>query len=346
MTPPRRQFVQSIAAISGGLALGSSQAVPRRQAVYPQRLRPGDMVALVSPANATFEREPVEIATEALQAIGFKVRHGPNLLARYGQFAGSDAQRAGDVNAMFADDSVAGILALTGGSGCNRIVDKLDYGLIAAKPKFFGGFSDLTSLLNAIQSQTGLVTFHCPMGASEWNKFSLESFRSVVMAGDAALLGNPKTESGNMLVQTQDRISTLRPGRASGRLVGGNLAVLSSLAGSIYWPDFRGAILFLEETNEYIYRVDRMLSTLRLAGALDQLSGVVLGKFTKCDPGDGFGTLTLDEVFDDYFKSLGVPVFRGAMIGHIKLKHTLPIGAPVAIDAEAGTIQLLGPAVL
>ena len=346
MTPPRRQFVQSIAAISGGLALGSSQSAPRRQALYPQRLRPGDRVALVSPANATFEREPVEIATEALQAIGFKVRHGPNLLARYGHFAGSDAQRAGDINAMFADDSVSGILALTGGSGCNRIVDKLDYGLIAAKPKFFGGFSDLTSLLNAIQSQTGLVTFHCPMGASEWNKFSLESFRSVVMAGEAALLGNPKVDATSMLVQTHDRISTLRPGRASGRLVGGNLAVLSSLAGSIYWPDFRGAILFLEETNEYIYRVDRMLSTLRLAGALDQLAGVVLGKFTKCNPGDGFGTLTLDEVFDDYFKGLGVPVFRGAMIGHINLKHTLPIGASVAIDAEAGTIQLLGPAVL
>ena len=184
------------------------------------------------------------------------------------------------------------------------------------------------------------------MGASEWNKFSLESFRSVVMAGEAALLGNPKVDATSMLVQTQDRISTLRPGRASGRLVGGNLAVLSSLAGSIYWPDFRGAILFLEETNEYIYRVDRMLSTLRLAGALDQLAGVVLGKFTKCNPGDGFGTLTLDEVFDDYFKGLGVPVFRGAMIGHINLKHTLPIGASVAIDAEVGTIQLLGPAVL
>jgi len=105
-------------------------------------------------------------------------------------------------------------------------------------------------------------------------------------------------------------------------------------------------VLFLEEINEYIYRVDRMLSTLRLAGAFNGLAGVVIGKFTKCEPGDGnFGSLTLDEVFDDYFKDLGVPVFRGAMIGHIKLKHTVAVGAEAEIDADAGTIQLLRPAV-
>jgi muramoyltetrapeptide carboxypeptidase len=112
-------------------------------------------------------------------------------------------------------------------------------------------------------------------------------------------------------------------------------------------PDLRGNILFLEEINEYIYRVDRMLSTLRLCGALDQLAGVVIGKFTKCEPGDGsYGTLTLDEVFDDYFLPLNVPVYRGAMIGHIKRKFTVPVGAVSEMDADAGTVQLLGPAVL
>ena len=352
MPLPRRQFAQTVAtAAAGALSLGSAQAqtkvsAARRPAIYPQRLRPGDTIALLSPANASYEREPLEIATETLQALGFKVKPGIHLSARYGQFGGTDAERAADVNAAFADPAVAGMLALTGGSGCNRIVDKLDYALIRRSPKFFGGFSDLTALINAIQVQTGLVAFHCPMATSEWNEFSLNSFRAIVMAGESPTLANPKPELGGNLVQTQDRISTLRPGRARGTLVGGNLAVLSSLAGSAYWPDFRGAILFLEEVNEYIYRVDRMLSTLRLAGAFDQLAGVVLGKFTKCEPGDGFGTLTLDEVFDDYFRPLGVPVFRGAMIGHIKRKHTLPVGAAVEMDADAGTLQLLAPAVL
>lgn len=347
MTLPRRHFVQTLAASALACSALPLQAATRHPAIYARRLQPGDTIGLISPANATYEREPVEIAIEALLALGFKVKLGEHLRSRYGQFGGSDAERAADLNAMFADDSVAGILAMTGGSGCNRIVDKLDYALIRRKPKFFGGFSDLTSLINAIQVQTGLVTFHCPMGASEWNEFSLASFRAIVMEGQALTLRNPPPARGDNLVATQDRISTLRPGRARGPLIGGNLAVLSSLAGSPYFPDLRGAVLFLEEINEYIYRVDRMLSTLRLAGALDGLAGVVLGKFTKCEPGDGnFGTLTLDEVFDDYFvKPLNVPVFRGAMIGHIRRKHTLPVGAEVEIDAEAGSIALLRPAV-
>ncbi|MDM4768146.1 LD-carboxypeptidase [Pelomonas sp. SE-A7] len=346
----RRHFIQTLAAagLSPALAAAAAPQAALQSAAKPQiharRLRPGDTVALVSPANATFEREPIEIATEALQALGFKVRHGANLRARYGQFGGTDAQRAADINAMFADDSVAGIIAMTGGSGCNRIVDKLDYKTIAARPKFFGGFSDLTSLVNGIQRQTGLVTFHCPVASSEWNGYSVAAFRSLVMEGEAALLKNPPPERGDNIVPTQYRTRALRGGKARGRLVGGNLAVLSSLIGTPYAPEFRGAILFLEEINEYIYRVDRMLSTLRLAGALDQLAGVVLGHFTKCEPGDGnYGVLTLDEVFDDYFLPLNVPVYRGAQFGHVKRKLTIPVGAEAEMDADAGTIQLLKP---
>ncbi len=352
MTLSRRQFAQTLAAASGSLALGSAAAQSlsgsRLAPIYPKRLKPGDTIGLVSPAAATYEREPVEIAIEAIQALGFKVKQSPYLRARYGQFGGTDAQRAEAINSMFADNSVDGILALTGGSGCNRIVDKLDYAMIRKHPKFFGGYSDLTSLINAIQVQTGLVTFHSPVGASEWNEFSVSHFRSVVMDGQAALLHNPDAakQRADNLVQTEDRIQTLRGGRARGPLVGGNLAVLTSLAGSAYWPNFRGAILFIEEVNEYIYRVDRMLSQLRIAGALQQVSGVVIGKFTKCTPGEGYGTLTLDEVFDDYFLPLNVPVFSGAMIGHIKLKFTLPVGGEVEMDADAGSIQLLRPAVV
>jgi len=356
MTVQRRQFFQSVGA--GAAALGGTCAAPALAAPAPvtapvwpvlkaRRLRPGDTLGLFSPANATFEREPMQLAIEAMQALGFKVKVGAHARSRYGQFAGTDAQRAGDINALFADDEVAGLIAMTGGSGCNRIIDKLDYALIRAKPKFFGGFSDLTALVNGIQRQTGLVTFHCPVAESEWNDFSLASFRAIVMQAQSPVLRNPSGEKGDNLVQTQDRTSTICPGIARGRLTGGNLAVLSSLAGSAYMPDTRGCILFIEEINEYIYRVDRMLSTLRLCGALDQLAGVVLGKFTKCEPGDGrYGNLTLDEVFDDYFLPLHVPVYRGAMIGHIKRKFTLPVGLDAEMDADAGTLQLLGAAVL
>jgi muramoyltetrapeptide carboxypeptidase len=349
MSLSRRLLGQSLIAAGAGLA-GASQAAAltataRPAPLYPRRLQPGDTLALVSPAKATFEREPYAIATEALQALGFKVREAPNLRARWGKFGGTDEQRAADLNAMFADDTVQGIVAMTGGSGCNRIVDKLDYRLIAAKPKYFGGFSDITCLLNAMQRQTGLVSFHAPVAESEWNAFSVAHWRALVMEGQAPLLKNPTGERGDNLVQKDDRTSTLRGGRARGPLVGGNLAVLASLAGTPYFPDCRGAILFLEEINEYIYRVERMLSTLRLCGALSQLSGVVIGKFTKCEPGDGFASHTLDEVFDDYFLPLNVPVYRGAMIGHIRRKFTVPVGAEAEIDADAGTLQILRPVV-
>jgi muramoyltetrapeptide carboxypeptidase len=343
----RRELLRAGAFLPGlgsalGAANGTNGATPTLRA---PRLRDGDTLGLISPANATPEREPFEIAVESLQALGFRVQVGRHARARWGHFAGTDAQRAADVNELFADPGVQGLIALTGGSGGTRILPLIDYAQIRRTPKFFGGFSDLTALVNAIQRQTGLITFHCPVAGSEWNPFSVQHFRQLVMQAGEPLLSNPRGELGDQLVQTQWRTRTLRGGKARGRLVGGNLAVLAAMAGSPYWPDFDGALLFLEDVNEYIYRVDRMLSTLRLTGALDRVAGVVLGQFTKCEPGEGFGTLTLDEVFDDYLLPLGVPVYRGAMIGHIRRKFTVPVGALAEMDADAGSIRLLEPSV-
>lgn len=352
----RRDFARSAAALAGaGIAATASaqaaQAAPmapsaRQPLVKPRRLQPGDTVALVAPAGAIYERAPVDRAIDLVQALGFKVSAPAQLRSRYGHFAGSDAERAAAVNAAFADPGVHGILALAGGSGCNRIVDALDYAAIRRQPKFFGGFSDITSLINAIHARTGLVTFHCPVAVSEWNEFSLGWFRQIVMDAATPTLRNAPQRGDDLVLPVEERLQTLRPGSARGPLLGGNLAVLTSLAGSAYWPRFDGAVLMLEEINEYIYRVDRMLSQLRLTGALKQVAGVVIGQFTKCEPGDGFGTLTLDEVFDDYFKGLGVPVYRGASFGHVKRKFTLPVGLPVELDAAAQTLRLLEPAVL
>jgi muramoyltetrapeptide carboxypeptidase len=347
---PRRRLLAAAGAaalLGSGVPLRATAhaANTRLPAVRPRRLQPGDTVALVSPASATFERAPIAIAIESLQTLGFKVREAPHLRARYGHFAGTEAQRAADINAMFADSGVHGILALTGGSGGHRLLPRIDFELVRRNPKFLGGFSDITALLNAVNTRTGLVSFHAPVGISEWNQFSVDNFRAVVMQAEALLMRNP-IEKEDALVAKAGRSITITPGRGRGPLVGGNLTVLSALSGSAYWPDFRGAILVLEDINEYIYRVDRMLGTLKLAGALDGLAGVVLGGFTNCGPGEGYGSLTLDEVFDDYFKNLGVPVFSGASFGHIRKKWTLPLGAEAEIDADAGTLRLLQPAVL
>lgn len=320
------------------------QPLPRQPLLRAPRLRAGDVVGLVSPAGALYELEPYEQARDSLQALGLRVREGRYVRARHGHLAGTDAQRAADLNTMFGDPEVRGIVALTGGSGCARILPMLDYAALQRQPKVLCGFSDLTALINAVQARTGLVTFHAPMAVSEWNDYSVRSFRGVLMDAEALTLRNP-SPGGDVLVPREHRTRSLRPGRAQGPLVGGNLSVLSGIAGSAYWPSFDGAILCLEEVNEYIYRVDRMLATLRLAGALDRLAGVVLGAFTNCRPGDGYGTLTLDEVFEEYLGGLGIPVFTGASFGHIRYKMTLPIGLPAEIDAAAGTLRLLQPAV-
>ncbi len=346
----RRQFIAAPAALAGGIALAANTSAnantaPRPPAIRARRVQPGDTDAFINPSGAIYERQPYEVAIESLQALGFKVREAPNLRARRGHLAGSDEQRASDVNAMFADPGVHGILAMTGGSGGNRILPLIDYAAIRRNPKCLGGFSDLTALINAVQARTGLVTFHAPMGVSEWNAFSVEHFKGTLIDARLMTLRNP-VEKDDALVSKTNRTFTIRGGLARGPLVGGNLAVLTSMAGSPYWPDFDGAILVLEDVNEYIYRVDRMLSTLKIAGVLDKLAGVVLGAFTRCEPGEGYGTLTLDEVFDDYFKPLNIPVYGGASFGHIKRKFTLPIGLGVEIDADAGTLRFLQPAVL
>lgn len=313
--------------------------------IKPPRLKPGDTVGLINPAGATFVSADIQVVQESLAALGLKSKLGKHALDRYGYLGGTDEARAADVNAMFADKEVNAILCVRGGWGCNRILPLLNYDVMRKNPKIICGYSDITSLLVAIYAKTGLVTFHGPVGISTWNQFSLNYFKKILFDGETPTMENPKT-IGDNLAQTKDRVGTITKGRARGRLVGGNLSVLTAMIGSEFLPHWKNHILFLEETDENIYRIDRMLTQLKLAGVLSRISGVVFGKCTKCEPGTGYGSLTLEEVFNDHLKPLGIPAFAGAMIGHVENKFTVPVGCEAEIDAEAGTIRLLEAAVI
>jgi muramoyltetrapeptide carboxypeptidase len=342
----RRGFLGAAGLGALGLwSAGASRASAATATVKPPRLRIGDTVGLIAPANATFLEVELDVARETLEALSLRVKTGAHLLDRYGYLAGRDADRAADLNALFADQEVRAILALRGGWGSARLLPHLDYASILRHPKILMGYSDVTALLNAVQARTGLVTFHGPVGISTWTPFSIEHMAAVLFEGDTPTLANP-VDTGDGLVQTEDRIQVITPGRARGRLLGGNLTVLSAIVGSPYVPDMDGAILFLEDTGEAIYRMDRMLTHLKLAGLLGRIKGFVFGRCTDCKPGEGYGALTLDEVLDDHVKGLGVPAFRGAMIGHIDRQFTVPVGLEAEIDAAAGTIRLLEPAVV
>jgi len=346
MEPSRRDLLKFLSLSTLALPLlGRSRLLaasgePRK----PPRLKEGDTVGLINPAGATFQPVDLKIVEETLEALGLKAKVGRHALSRYGYLAGRDRDRADDVNAMFRDPQVQAILAIRGGWGCARILPLLEYEQISRHPKVLVGYSDITALIVAVYARCGMVTFHGPDGISTWNSFTVDYFRRVLFAGEAVTMVNPRG-TGDDLAQKQDRVETITGGTARGTLVGGNLSVLAAMVGSPYLPDWDGAILFLEDTGEDLYRVDRMLTQLKLAGILDRLAAFVFGKCTRCGPGVGYGSLTLDEVFSDHIRPLGIPAWHGAMIGHIKEKFTVPIGIEAEVDAGAGTIRLLESAV-
>lgn len=344
----RRNLITSAAtatasALVSPLKLGRAANRPLSK---PKRLKPGSVVGIVSPAGATFVRQELDIVLDAVRSLGLVPRLAPHLLARYGYLGGKDKDRAADINQFFADPEVAAILPIRGDWGCSRILPYLDYERIRQNPKIIVGFSDVTALILGINARTNLVTFHGPHGLTSWKPLQTEYFRRVLFAAESVKFQNLKDDDDkNRLMQVKYRIQTIAQGIARGRLIGGNLSVLSAIVGSPYLPALNGAILFLEDINENIYRIDRLMTHLKIAGVFDRLAGFIFGQCPECLPDADYGSLTLEEVVWGHIQPLGIPAWYGATIGHIENVLTLPIGLEVEINASAGTIQMLEPAV-
>ncbi|HUP64750.1 MAG TPA: LD-carboxypeptidase [Thermoanaerobaculia bacterium] len=347
----RRSFARFAAAagLAGAAAPFITEASTRATSrelplIRPRALREGDTVGLVLPASMEFDTHEIEMAREQLEALGFQVRVGQNAVNRHGYFAGTDRERSADVNAMFADPAIDGIFCYTGGWGTPRILPFLDYEMIRRNPKVIIGFSDITALINVIHQRTGLVTFHGPVASTNFEPYSLANMRRVIMSSEpiGTLTNPPKRETE--LVQRRYRTWTLRGGTASGRVVGGNLTLMAALMGTPYEIDTSNAILFLEDVREAIYRVDRMLTQLAQGGSFERIAGVAFGFCSDC-PAER-ASFSLEQVLEDHFGRLGVPVFAGLAFGHIEQKLTLPIGMNCTIDADAGTVTIAEAAVV
>lgn len=336
------------------LALTAAAAVPTiagarqrsrpRTRAKPSRLRSGDTVGLIAPAGYVDSAERLARMEETVRSMGLVPKTAPNLLHRYGYLAGPDRERAAAVNAMYADPEVRALWAVAGGWGCQRILPYLDFPLIDAHPKLLIGSSDITALHLALAARTHCPTIHGPNAAHSWGEGPRASFRALVFDAGVPTAVNPPNP--DPLAPDPWPIRTLHPGKARGRLLGGNLSVLTALVGTPWLPSFADAILFLEDTNEAEYRIDRMLVQLAQAGILKRVGGVVFGQCTNCrNPVPGYTGFTVDEVIAQHLVPLGVPAFQGAQIGHIAAQISLPVGAPVEIDAEAGSIRVLAPVV-
>jgi len=303
---------------------------------------------MVAPSAAPNEPERIRFAIDTGESLGFKVKPGAHLFDREGYLAGTDAARADDLNAMFADDGVDAIWCVRGGYGASRILPALDYALMQRKPKALIGYSDITALHMAIHRHAGLVTFHGPVAFREFTPYSLAELKRVLWAAETPvrLGGPPAFDRAEGRLDWENRVATLVPGKARGRLLGGNLCLMSHLCGTPYFPDLRGAILFLEDVEEAYYRIDRMLTQLWLSGALAGVAGVAFGKFTNCNSSQFFlQNRPLEDILAERCRALRVPAVSGIMVGHIEDQTTLPVGCLAELDADAGTLTLLEPGV-
>lgn len=343
----RRNLLAALGLAATGLAVAPTAGAAQSAVVIrPPRLRPGDTVGILSPAGATYRQDHIDLVIDAVKGLGFVPKLAPHATDRYGYLAGPDEVRAADVNGMFADPTIAALMPIHGGWGSARILPYLAYDTIRANPKVLVGFSDITALLLGIYSQTGLVTFHGPHGITSWRQGQVDPLRRIIVNGEALTYTNPLlAEDQDRLMRVRGRVQTITPGRATGPLVGGNLSVIAGIVGSPYMPNTDGAILFLEDIGEAPYRIDRMLTQLKLAGTLDNLAGFIFGQCTNCGPGETYGSLTLGQILDDHIKPLGIPAWSGAWIGHVEPIWTLSIGGRVSVDAGTGTIRMEAAAV-
>ena len=304
--------------------------------VIPKPLLPGDTVALVGVSGCIHEentQELVERAVERLEGLGFKVKLDSTCGKRYGYLAGTDAERAEAFTNAFCDDEVDGVWCIKGGYGCIRMLDLIDWERIRMHPKAFIGFSDITTLHTVLHERCGLCTFHGPMPKS--NPMEPGATTDSLMH---ALAGMPDKEISNL---NGTALHCIHGGVAEGRLVGGNLTLVTAGTGTAYDLDVRGKILFLEDVGERTYVIDRYLHQLYHAGKLTECAGIILGGFTDCVVEDPRCGLTLDEVLRDVFAKVHVPVLEGLQAGHMREMVTLPLGRRYRMDADQGTISLV-----
>ena len=298
----------------------------------PKALKFGDTIGIVAPSSPTTKKN-VKLAKQQLQDLGFNVKLSASCFATHGYLAGKDQLRAEELNKMFADKEIDGIICLRGGYGAPKILNKVDFEIIKANPKVFVGYSDITVLHMAMNQICNLVSFHGPMGSSDiahgLDDFSKKEFlRSIMDTKEMGVISNP----------IDHKVQCLVGGKARGVIIGGNLSLIAATMGTPYEIDTRGKILFLEEIGEEPYSVDRMLTQLALGGKLDDAAGFILGDWKECDPESPEESLSLMEVFNEIIIPYGKPTIFDLTAGHCTPKVTLPFGVKAFLDGDEGRL--------
>ena len=302
----------------------------------PHPLKPGDKIAICSPSSPHASRINFTRAKKSLEKLGLKTEEGPTLWAKNGYLAGSDEERAREINELFDREDVNGIMAIKGGYGAERILKYLDWKTIQNNTKVFIGFSDITALHLAFYQKTNLVTFHGPV----FSQLAPERITSYMLKGlEKAIMEEKPLGEIKPAPEEKSFTYTINPGQAEGPLVGGCLSLITRSLGTPFEIDTRDKILFIEEVGEEPYKMDGMLHQLYRADKLQQARGIVIGECSECKPRDHrpafiTGTFTLEEILLDIIGSLDIPAFYGLPLGHTRHIATIPYGVKARIDAE------------
>jgi len=343
----RRQFLTGLGAVAAVRASVEPEHGPVAL-VRPQALREGDTVGLIAPGAYVSDPDRLALVVRTVKYFGLRPRMGARVGRRTGYLGGSDQERLDDLHDMFRDPEVKAVFAIRGGYGSERLLDRIDYGLLRKNPKIFLGYSDITCLHLAIHQRAGLVTFHGPLMISAFTDFTQKWFRRALFETQplGAVTNPPETNQ----LRPAHTLRTVRPGKARGRLIGGNLSLVTRTMGTPYEIDTRGRILFLEDVDEQPYAIDGMLTQLRLAGKLDAAAGIVFGECSDCRPHDfkpAFeSTFSTGEVVDQILGQLDIPVLSGLTIGHTDDQLTLPLGPVAALDADKRELTIEEAAVV
>jgi muramoyltetrapeptide carboxypeptidase len=304
--------------------------------IKPKQLKRGDVIGICAPSSPSASENKLNKGIRYLEQLGFRVDLGKNVYHQRGYLAGTDLQRASDINQFFADPKIKAIFTVRGGYGSHRILPLLDYNIIKHNPKILVGYSDITALHFALFSKIGLVTFSGPMVAVEMangmTKNTEEQFWDCLMS-----VKPPHSIKG---CSTQSSILQ-RSGSATGRLLGGNLSLITGLVGTQFFPSIRDPIFIFEEIDESPYRIDRMLQQIKLSGILEKTKGIALADFSGCNPEKGKPSLTLRQIFRDTFQGYSFPIVSSLPIGHIKGSLSFPIGVNVKMDGRKNCIEIL-----
>jgi muramoyltetrapeptide carboxypeptidase len=289
----------------------------------------GARVALIAPAGPLRGPEDVAAAEANTRVFGWEPVVGESVLACDGYLAGSDAQRLADINWALNDATIDALWCIRGGYGITRILDEIDYDALIRHPKPVIGYSDITALHCAIGQRCHLVSYHAPTARATMTPFTRNSFERALIFGEDPC-------------GTAHSARTVRAGTAQGRVMGGNVALLSALCGTPYAPDLRDAILVLEDINEPVYRIDRMLHQLAMTGALAEVRGIAFGQCTGCEDGDDGARegRTLDRVLREVADRFTIPCVAGFPFGHVDDQWSLPLGYLATLDADGLALHI------